>query len=968
LLASPHYGERWGRYWLDVARFGEDQAHTFKARRYPQGYLYRDWVVNSFNTDLPYDRFLTLQIAGDLLDEPDQYQRLAALGLFALGPVYYQDNGEKDKALADEWDDRVDTLIRGTQALTISCARCHDHKYDPISMSDYYGLLGIFASTDYQERPAVPDEVVRAKSAAEARVKECNLVVNQFLTQQSRRLRGDLAAEIPNYVDAAVQVVIRRQKEPNQKKRIASVAKEHRVSEELLTRWVTMLEENRAPAEVLAQFDALRNLQSNITELKLQTGEVPDATLAEIHAAAESLQRQVTAILPQREQLFRVFGENAAFVADADLAEVVPGIIPLGNLFDDAAGVTLQSAVATDTFKATASENSLGVHRIATGWGHVTAIAPEIQFNFASLGSDERAHGAVINDAWFTQGGIRTSGKNSPSNLPRTEQGIGMHANALITFDLDEIRRAGLIPADRPMRFLVDRAGINDDAFGSGASAHLAVLVTRPASKPEVYDSIISATLNGDHAVVSENDQIYSIAGTVPDPLKADGRFAAFDVEVPAEAKWLTLVSAGAGMPVDNPISSDHVVFSGARLEYEPDASELAATNGETADTESIKVSSEARGNALLLSLLLADKGLLAIPADDVEPYLSGDPRADLSVLQQRRDEEKKAADAVQVVMAHSLTEGTGRDLPIYLAGDPQKKGDVAPRAFPAIYTSGQRRPFDSEGSGRLSLAAAITSPANPLTARVMVNRIWAGHFGFGLVRTLSNFGQLGERPTHPELLDWLAVHFVESGWSIKTLHREIMLSAAYRQSSQFRSTAFEQDPENRLLWRMNRRRLEVEPWRDALLEVSGNLNHDLGGPSSQLSDAGNRRRTLYGFVSRHELDDLLRLFDFPDPNITAGRRTVTTVPLQLLFVLNSEFMINQARALAARMQTESNSEPDRIRRAYQLAFNREPTDLELQEGLAFLNQTESKPAGDLSLWEQYALALLGSNEFSFVD
>ena len=160
LLQSKHYGERWGRHWLDVARYGEDQAHTFKARRYPLGYRYRDWVVQSLNDDLPYNKFLTYQIAADLVDEPDQHKRLPALGVFALGPVYYQDNGEKAKALADEWDDRVDTLMRGVLGLTAACARCHDHKYDPISMEDYYGLAGIFASSQYQERPIVSADSV----------------------------------------------------------------------------------------------------------------------------------------------------------------------------------------------------------------------------------------------------------------------------------------------------------------------------------------------------------------------------------------------------------------------------------------------------------------------------------------------------------------------------------------------------------------------------------------------------------------------------------------------------------------------------------------------------------------------------------------------------------------------------------------------------------------------------------------
>ena len=211
----------------------------------------------------------------------------------------------------------------------------------------------------------------------------------------------------------------------------------------------------------------------------------------------------------------------------------------------------------------------------------------------------------------------------------------------------------------------------------------------------------------------------------------------------------------------------------------------------------------------------------------------------------------------------------------------------------------------------------------------MLVNRVWQHHFGRGLVATASNFGALGERPTHPELLDWLASRFVGGGWSLKRLHREILLSATYRQSSRFDARAFEIDPGNTLLWRMNRRRLEVEAWRDAMLAVSGRLDRSVGGPSISLDAADNRRRTCYAAVSRHDLAPLLRLFDFPDPNITSGGRVETTVPLQQLFVLNSEFMVQTARALAARLQagraSPAKMTTPRIRRAYRLALRPVP-------------------------------------------
>ena len=373
------------------------------------------------------------------------------------------------------------------------------------------------------------------------------------------------------------------------------------------------------------------------------------------------------------------------------------------------------------------------------------------------------------------------------------------------------------------------------------------------------------------------------------------------------------------------------------------------------------------QSDAAFLSELFDDRGVLGLAPDQIEPLLEGDAATSLAQMKTRREELQKEVAAISIPMAHALTEGTARDVKIYVAGDPKKKGDVAPRAFPAIFTSGERQPFQPSGSGRRELADAIASPENPLTARVIVNRVWAGHFGFGLVRTLSNFGQLGERPSHPELLDSLAISLIESGWSLKALHRQILLSATYRQSSSGDEAIQTVDPENRLLWKMNRRRLEVEPWRDAVLSVSGQLNREIGGASSELNGT-HRRRTLYGYVSRHRLNDLLRLFDFPDPNITAGERSVTTVPLQQLFVLNSDFMIVQAKALAAGLSRETESDADRISRLFQLLYGRPPTDEEVNVSVVFLQEPSVESGDSLSPLEQYCLAMLGTNEFAYVD
>jgi hypothetical protein len=546
LLASPQYGERWGRHWLDVARYGEDQAHTFQARKYPSGYRYRDWLVSAFNRDLPYDRFILEQIAADLLDGPGRLERLPALGFFALGPVYY---GDRNKL--DQLDDRIDTLTRGFLGLTVACARCHDHKFDPIPTRDYYALAGIFASTEYTESPLAPRNVVEVYQQAQAAVEA-----------QSKKIETFLGAEAA---------------------RLAKVT-----GDKTLTAARKKKLEERLPADAKVQLVALR------------------------------------------------------------------------------------------------------------------------------------------------------------AELSRLEQQV-----------------------------------------------------------PPKY-------------------------------------------------------------PV-----------------------------------------------------------------------------------------------------AHALVEGPHpANMQVCIRGNAETRGEEAPRCFLSVLP-GTHAPF-THGSGRLELAQAIVSKDNPLTARVMVNRVWQHHFGKGLVRTPSNFGALGERASHPQLLDHLASQFMASGWSIKSLHRTILLSATYQLSSRFDAANYEKDPENRLLWRMNRRRLEVEAWRDAMLAVAGNLDSAQGGPSVDLAAPTNRRRTVYAAISRHELNPLLRLFDFPDPNITSDERTVTTVPLQQLFVLNSEFMVRNAQALAHRLTAVAGETDDtRIRRAFVLLYGRQANEPEVGLGLAYLDSADS---GALSRWESYAQVLLSANEFLYVD
>ncbi|HEX7449773.1 MAG TPA: PSD1 and planctomycete cytochrome C domain-containing protein [Pirellulales bacterium] len=698
LLASPHYGERWARHWLDVARYGEDQAHTFQARLYPSGYRYRDWVVAAFNRDLPFDRFVIEQIAGDLADDrpgEDRQGRLPALGFLALGPVYYADNTCAAKAKADEYDDRIDTLARGFLGLTVACARCHDHKFDPITTRDYYALAGVIASSDYHEAPLAPADVVARYDAAQAKVKQAEERLKDARTLEIRRLGESFAQQTAQYLIAIWKFENHRRTQADCK--LADVAQQAGLHAEIIERWQRRLAADREANHAL--------------------------------------------FAPWREMLAR---QDAAT-----------------DLSNDA----------------------------------------------AALAAAEQAAAAV---------------------------------------------QAAIVTA-------VDQRRTLDEQY----AAQLAALK---------------------------------------------------EGEPPPEMPKL-----------------------------------------------------EAAAADLLKQVIDDRKAPLALPKDLADKLLPEDRRQFLTGMQGEIEELKQSA-GEKYPIAHSITEGKAANLRIHRRGSPTDLGDEAPRGFVAVLSASDAKPF-AQGSGRLELAHAIADPNNPLTARVFVNRVWQQHFGRGIVGTPSNFGLLGERPTHPELLDYLASRFLASGWSIKALHREIMLSATYRLASTFHADNYQRDADNRLLWRMNRRRLDIEAWRDALLAASGNLDAAIGGPPLKLDDAGNRRRTLYAAISRHQLNSMLRLFDFPDPNLTSERRVVTTVPMQQLFVLNSEFMVRQAQSLTARLAGISPGDDDaRIDQLYRWVFARAPREPERQAVRQFLAAATTGGDAKLSPWEQIAQALLSSNEFAFVD
>ena len=391
----------------------------------------------------------------------------------------------------------------------------------------------------------------------------------------------------------------------------------------------------------------------------------------------------------------------------------------------------------------------------------------------------------------------------------------------------------------------------------------------------------------------------------------------------------------------------------------------------------------EAGQDRFFYEVYFAEDGPFALEEKDREKTFSSDSR---KLLVNHRRELKVLEDSLPIEpeMACAVEEGDIVQQRVFIRGDYNNLGDEAPKRFPLILAGEDQAPI-FQGSGRLELARWLTQSEHPLTARVMVNRIWQWHFGQGLVRTPNNFGKLGARPTHPNLLDHLAFQFVQGGWSVKQMHRMIMSSATYQMDSESTHEKARRDPENKFLSHFGRRRLDVEEIRDGLLTMDGSLDFAMGGTlqngfGTDSENSNDRlslnpdeieRRMIYIPLRRANLPTLLNLFDFGDATTSVGKRMRTNVAPQALFMMNSEFVTKRARNLASYLTGEETDKVRRIVRAYLVTLNRFPEEDERKDALAYLGNFSSRfvrSSSDLDVWQSFCRILMGSNDFIYVD
>ena len=679
LLASPRYGEKWGRHWLDVARYA-DSTGADEDHRYPYAWRYRDYVINAFNRDLPYNQFVMEQIAGDLMPAADgkevNVDGIIATGFLSIGPRLIAEQ-DKPKMLYDFIDEQIDTTTRGILGLTVACARCHDHKFDPIATADYYSLAAIFANTksfskigttgvsEIYYAPLAPADIVLRWVENQAKIATLRRKANTMVDAEVDLRQAPLRARIADYMMATRHPELATGLDPV-----------------VLARWTKFLTPDKDPNPLLSKW------------------------------------------------------HNAK------------------------------------------PENELEVARA-------------FQHDF-------------------------------------------------------------------------------DEQF--------------------------------------------------KEYTKITGQWNAF----------LAVISEGSSAPVRPPLKDAEVMF---------------------------------------LRAVMLDKaaGPLALPERDMAKLIPPQTSLRIAYLRAKADDMVKEGPQ-EPPMACAVTEGKPVAQHVLLRGNPASPGDPVTRRFPTII-AGDDQPELPPGSGRLEFAKWLASPKNPLTARVFVNRVWQWHFGEGLVRTPSNWGLLGEKPTHPELLDYLAARFIEDGWSVKSLQRRIMLSAAYQMSSDISAEAAEQDPGNRLLSHFSRRRLDVEEVRDAMLALDGSIDMTMGGTLQRgtgtdgensagrlsIDPSTSKRRTVYLPLRRSNLPSLLNLFDFGDATTTCEGRALTNTAPQALFMMNSAFVNDRSAALAKELAGH-------VDLLYRRILDRLPTPAERDDALGYIEKTGQGG------WQSLARILLSSNEFIYVD
>lgn len=895
LLASPQFGERWARHWLDLVRYAESRGHEFDYDL-PNAWQYRDYLIRAFNGDVPYDQFVTEHIAGDLIEPPRTHptegfnESVLATGFWYLGEwVHSPVDIRKDET--DRMDNAIDVYSKAFLGLTVSCARCHDHKFDAISQKDYYALGGFLQSSTYQQ--------VRFESVDHNRkiAKQLTELREKF----SHQLSAEVAAQVKPATDqlvpllrAATELLAGRES-GQQIDDLSVVAKRYGVETGRLSAWLEQLDQARADANHPLHLLALSSTSGFAAAEKelnsIQTG------------ARKELSNDYQILVDYRDADTPWLTDGPAYgpgplvagtvLPGTSAAEPIAEVIAVGQarLDHDLANLELKPGTQTPPW---AKEKWNPRPGTILRTPNVTLAAGKLYY----LMSGGAYVQAVVDSHRAINGPLHRTTQLSVKNDPQIRW---------VEHDFTRYVGNGLHVEFTPHK--------DDKKQLSPLSVVMVVAGNSPPPPPEELFATNAASLLG--SVNSESELLEQLCQLID---QASGHLAdASDSPVPALAALENWVA-------DHP--------------------QLWA-NSSTAELEILLTDYHSQRRELLGQLRRVS------------------------------------------ATAPSMCDVIGEDEKLLVRGNSALPGEAVPRRLLTAIAGAHQRPIEA-GSGRLELAKRTLAQDNPFTSRVLVNRVWHHLMGRGIVPSVDNFGVLGQEPTHPELLDYLATEFVADEWSVKRLIRRLMLSRTYQMASKLQPQSLAKDPQNLLYHRMPMRRLEGEVIRDAMLSVGGNLDAKQFGPSvplylttflegrgrptksGPLDGAG--RRSIYQAVRRNFPAPMMIAFDAPQPSSPRGNRTISNVPAQALMLMNDELVAKQAALLAERLIQEETDAKHRVERLYMETLARRPRAEETTVALEFLEeqvrtrQADSQTSNaNVAAWADLCHVIFNTKEFIFL-
>jgi hypothetical protein len=1034
-LASPRFGEHWARHWMDLTRYAETGGHEFDYP-FPDAWQYRDYLIRAFNEDVPYDQLIREHIAGDLIESPRRHQTqnynesILGTGFWFLHEaVHGPTDGRADRA--DHVDNQIDVMSKTFLGLTVACARCHDHKFDAISAEDYYALFGYLKSSRRQQ--AMLDVGRKIESAAQqcesalANIRKSEEEIFEWLSKSDRdSLANHLATTIefiqsnPNWNNTSAVTFATDQLPKHEstggKTEIQTLKGQQgfKWNDDTQFWW-----RNAKVGDKLSfDFDEEKFSDMAGQELELFVGyttardygivrirfndevvceeldcyskslQTPGRTSLgkiKIKAGINRLEFEILAPNPKAIARNMIGIDFLEFVSQVDQREELDANLKLfvseADHFDaEELKTEFLSSLAGAVSQPTTQDESHplnGFYKMSCdkNW-YQSAKAKQkkrIARKARKAGKDKTKLFADFRNGipadWFITGSAminqRTDGRDENRENELSEKEIH---NGYVESDLLGGKFCGVL---RSPTFTIEHEKVFYRIKGKSCQVRLII----DGFVMDVYNALLYKGCAFD---LNSNQMKWVVqSGDLKNYL---GREAHIEIIDHSDGSFaIEEIRFGSGAPPLNPVTPFDLLCEKAKPK--------------TTTKACLKLLSDCFDGNSKIDLTRNQRRDIVDFFDDhqliqhlPQPVALNDQ---LHPIDKLRENKNKLAAVNQNVpkpmFAIAMADGNGIDEHIYIRGNHKTLGKVAKRNF---LTALSPQPLKiPTGSGRLELANEISSPENPLTARVAVNRIWHHMIGVGIVPSVDNFGALGQTPTHPELLDFLGNEFVGNQWSVKKMIRRIALSKTYQLSSNSNSTNSETDPNNIYLHRAHVKRLTGESIRDSILAISGQLNEERFGPPVKIHlDSfmqgrgrpgqsgpldGDGRRSIYIEVRRNFLSPMLLAFDTPAPFNTLGRRNKSNVPAQALILMNSPFVLEQAERWAEKITETSIDDEDfwdeeEVRQMYLEIFSRPVTESELKNAIEFL-KAQTKEADAQTAWRDLCHVLFNTKEFIYL-